>query len=98
MEDEIRTYELRFLGGGPGMDHPEGGVFDTQGSLLKRLDEIDEGDFGPLAMADAEVIVYQGGDVDPMQGSNTVIGKIDAHVAHIQDGFEEKDLNDPDVA
>ena len=95
MNDDIRTYELRFTGGGPGQEVPEGGVFDTQDELLERINEVDQGDYGPLAMADGLVTVYQGADVDPMQGTNTVIGEIDAHVAHISGGFDEEDLEEP---
>jgi hypothetical protein len=94
MNDAIRTYELRFEGGRPGVDIPEGGLFDTQEKLLARIEEVHEGEYGPLAMADGSVTVYQGGDVDPTQGTNTVIGYIDAHVAHISGGFEEEDLKE----
>jgi hypothetical protein len=96
MDDDIRTYELRFLGGGPGMDMPDGGAFDTQSALIEHLDKVEQSDYGPLAMGDAEVWVYQGGDIDITTGFNTVIGKIDAHIAQLQGEFEEEDLSEPD--
>ena len=92
MDDDIRTYELHFTGGGPGVEVSEGGVFDTQSELLDRINEVDQGDYGPLAVADGLVTVYQGAGVDPMQGTNTVIGQIDAHIVHICGGFDEEDL------
>jgi hypothetical protein len=94
MNDDIRTYELRFTGGGPGVDVPEGGIFDTQSALLERINEVDNSDYGPLAMADAVITVYQGADIDPYVGTKTVIGVIDAHIAHLQGGFEEEDLKE----
>lgn len=106
MDDDIRTYELRFYGEVPEADladedRPKGGVFDTQKALIEHLERVDDSAFGPLAMADAQVTVYQGGDVDPLVGTNTIIGKIDGHVALItsrrKGGFDETDLNRPSI-
>ena len=86
------VYRQTRRGGGPGVEVSEGGVFDTQSELLDRTNEVDQGDYGPLAVADGLVTVYQGAGVDPMQRTNTVIGQTDAHVVHICGGFDEEDL------
>lgn len=95
MNDDNRTYEISFQGGGPGVEMPEGGLFQSQEQLLSYVDEVDESDFGPLAMADALIRVYEGNDVDPAEGANAVVGEIDAHVAHRKEGFDEDDLEEP---
>ena len=88
MNNDDRTFELRFI---VDLGHEvKGGVFDTKDDLLQEIKKIDER-YGPLAVFDAEVIVYEGADVDPMQGEHTVIGKIDATLA-ADFGFEEENL------